>query len=164
MFLGSQPAPFFWPPWMADMPEMQEHFPAGASQPESRKTKPAAIEIATVRRKCRNIFRRVHRCPASRKTKPGAFEQVACTPEIFRRARQFPASRKTKEFFCLPAPTDVIPAKAGIHLDLNAFEKCKWIPAFAGMTSSANPLRAIHAPTASPKRSPPTVSARRDAR
>ena len=22
------PAPFFWPPWMADMPKMQEHFSA----------------------------------------------------------------------------------------------------------------------------------------
>jgi len=41
-----------------------------------------------VRRKCRSIFRRVHRCPASRKTKPAAFEIAACTPEM---QEHFPA-------------------------------------------------------------------------
>jgi len=30
---------------------------------------------------------------------------------------------------------DVIPAKAGIHLDLASGAKSKWIPAFAGMTA-----------------------------
>ena len=31
----------------------------------------------------------------------------------------------------------VIPAKAGIHLDLALLAEKKWIPAFAGMTSKA---------------------------
>jgi hypothetical protein len=33
-------------------------------------------------------------------------------------------------------PNVVIPAKAGIHLDLDVLKKRKWIPAFAGMTAT----------------------------